>query len=568
MEPHETQPNNTHSPSTPRDNFSNARLSHDEDEKNLRRQAAAEDELSRALAEEKQVPQNQPAPPTNQHPFIPHKRQPATPHITPTSQNPRKQVFQIDGVQKKNPVPSPKITEPETKEQVLQSPFKKKPSTEQPASVAEKLIQNSTPQKQITESPSQKKETSVHPQSPQHSEHKAPVKPEKDQVEPEHGYTPNPKLQTLRTFRGDMASAAKDKGESVTSIAVAAHKKEEDRVKPVSLSTKEETERLAHSLPEKQPLKKEPIPEKLRSRKAPDTKPHTPHIPHRVPQMEPEKVQRDPIPQHLKQPLAPQKPIPSVPKQQIPTPAKHATMPAITRTDPKKNEAISVKSAASIPFFKNSLLILVSLVLIGGASFALYSIFVANKISNTEVALSQPETLIGYDTYNDLSLSSINTIEIQKTTEILSEENGSIAYAYTDLRPDTLLPQLTPSMPDILARSLKKPYAIGYYRDAENPIFFMTLTVEDFGQAFSGMLNWEQHIYEALEMLIPSEAQEVRNNFVDSVVENKDVRKLIGTQESTLLVYGFIDNTTLVIAENEAVFRGVANNILIKRSTR
>lgn len=539
--------------------IADAPISYEDDTKNMRRQTAAEDELAQALAEERKHPHTtqpsphaKPAEPAASPTPTPAPKQTRPPEHTasdskffaiPQKQTPGEHVATRPGMipQKTNDALPPKtdikLSRPDDVE---------KPQPEQPV---ESESKPATPPK--PEQPDTAKQMPNNPLTqPESKETDEPKK--KAPLPSKQPFTPHPKLKTLRTFRSDMAGLVRDNGESVTSIAVAAQKKKDEKEKvvptPVTIPTKKET-------PEPLPVPHKPDPKPIPK---PAVHPHTAMFQKPVTHPAPKPhIEKAPEPLPKKEP--PQAPL-----------SRHATMPAITRTNPANNESVSVKSATSIPFFKNTLLILVSVALVGFGGFTLYSTFFVQQTVNKPVALTQPETLIAYDTYTTIPFDVRETLiqSIQSTQQELPPSTGAITYTHIEVSPEDLFTRLTPQIPQVLSRILQNPYAIGYYQDGEQRILFMAVTVESYGQALAGMLSWEPTLYREISALHGQTPVEVRTGFVDTVIENKDARKLTTQAGDTLVVYGFIDNNTLIITENEAVFRGVANNILIKRSTR
>lgn len=531
-------------------------ITQEEDDKNLAKQHAAQDELNKALEQES-------------------AHAPRPKNTDSTARNTvRRQVFQI----KKNVDTNTSLkneeavdTEPEIK------------------TAAENIKEATNKNEEVTQEP--------------HEE--APVKKQ---------YTPHPKLKTLRTFRGDMAIAARDQGESVTSIATAAIKKEDkeekQKVTPVSIETtaykapvyktpekpeknevkqpqtihKEDDIQKSfdttvyktpmYTAPPKKEVDQEDMQERLarlKSRPPERVAPPQPTPPKPEPEVEPEPKPSPPPPP----PKQVHRPIPTPPPVLTPRSVpiqkpRHATMPAITRVNAIRNEVIPVKAAAGIPIFRNIFLVIVSVALIGLGSFAIYSVFFTKNVVDRPVVINQPETLVAYDTYEAVTADNTSNLlsQLNSLKSSLGGETGSVVYAHTDINPEEFFNVLTPSIPDSLLRTFDKPYTIGFYRDADTPVFFAAVTVDSFGQALSGMIFWESNIFRSLRDIHSRGNVESRGIFGDVIIENKDTRRLLGTDEQALIVYGFIDNKTLIITENEAVFRGVANNIIIKRSTR
>ncbi len=106
----------------------------------------------------------------------------------------------------------------------------------------------------------------------------------------------------------------------------------------------------------------------------------------------------------------------------------------------------------------------------------------------------------------------------------------------------------TPLIPGKLARSLSKEFFIGIHV-FDGPTPFIILKTTFFQNAFAGMLEWESTITQDLAPLITLSHGNVKAGtfFIDSVVKNKDVRIIRGSEGQDLLFYTFVDRNTILI---------------------
>jgi hypothetical protein len=82
---------------------------------------------------------------------------------------------------------------------------------------------------------------------------------------------------------------------------------------------------------------------------------------------------------------------------------------------------------------------------------------------------------------------------------------------------------------------------------------FIILTNNFFQNAFAGMLSWESTMPSDLSAIFGiTPAEWSSGTFHDKLVKNKNVREFTDSSGSVLFLYSFIDNNTLVIAQNEA----------------
>jgi hypothetical protein len=168
--------------------------------------------------------------------------------------------------------------------------------------------------------------------------------------------------------------------------------------------------------------------------------------------------------------------------------------------------------------------------------------------------------------------------------------------------------------PDILTRALANDWMIGVYADANgaNDVFVVA-TVDYFQNAFAGMLQWEGIMADDLKQYFyrnsptdiasvapvmasttasttsmdaistPDEASTsststssalaeippvnqpyitvLRGNFIDRIVQNKDVREFVTTDGKILFLYSFIDDTKLVMTDSEATLSEILRRL-------
>jgi hypothetical protein len=123
--------------------------------------------------------------------------------------------------------------------------------------------------------------------------------------------------------------------------------------------------------------------------------------------------------------------------------------------------------------------------------------------------------------------------------------------------------------PSILLRNIGDSSTVGViHAGSESRVFFI-LAATSYERTFAGMLSWEPTIGQDLASLYPSYSytppedtststapQPVPNapRFVDETVESHDVRALKDGQGKTILLYGFRDERTLIIARDETSF--------------
>jgi hypothetical protein len=97
---------------------------------------------------------------------------------------------------------------------------------------------------------------------------------------------------------------------------------------------------------------------------------------------------------------------------------------------------------------------------------------------------------------------------------------------------------------------------------------FVILTTQDYGQTFAGMLAWEPNMPTDLTTLFPTLAANTNNTWSDDTFNNQDVRIIRDNSGNVILVYGFLDNATLVITGTEDVFQQIASKYINNKLVR
>ena len=119
------------------------------------------------------------------------------------------------------------------------------------------------------------------------------------------------------------------------------------------------------------------------------------------------------------------------------------------------------------------------------------------------------------------------------------------------------------SPPTTLGRTLEDEYVIGITSQDGESSYFMVITVDDFGKAFSAMLDWEKNLVKDLSFLniktnislsttTSATIQTKPESFgwKDIIVKNKDTRAFATEKNKTKIVYTFLDKNTILITNN------------------
>ncbi|KND46897.1 MAG: hypothetical protein AB199_00495 [Parcubacteria bacterium C7867-004] len=242
------------------------------------------------------------------------------------------------------------------------------------------------------------------------------------------------------------------------------------------------------------------------------------------------------------------------------------------------------------------------LVLAGGGVYATYQL-VMNKNVAPSVPLAVP-TIVFADEYKELSgrgpdllgaLAGVSdggvvagNVLVTYVTESVSDTKG------IPLRKPAaggvLIEALELPAPDILLRNIASESTVGVISAGETRPFF-ALRVDSYERTYAGMLTWEPLMERDLASLYPlfpaetvvvpvpavststpqasttpttqpiSVQAQAQTRFSDAVVANRDVRVLKDTSGRSLILYGYADKGTLLIARNEAAFEALLQRL-------
>lgn len=215
----------------------------------------------------------------------------------------------------------------------------------------------------------------------------------------------------------------------------------------------------------------------------------------------------------------------------------------------------------------NFTIILLSLLLIGGGVLASFFIFgLINKEFQSEVVLK--EEIIPYN--NLITLANVVDVNFASELGKLAPSNGINIIKISDIngapveKAKDFFNFLNISPPSALLRTLKDQYVIGIISQDEKHSAFVVITINDFGGAFSAMLEWEENMLKDLAFLnadintatasttIPMKSEVF--NWKDIIIKNKDARALANEKGKSQVVYTFLDkNTILITSDLEAL---------------
>ncbi len=153
----------------------------------------------------------------------------------------------------------------------------------------------------------------------------------------------------------------------------------------------------------------------------------------------------------------------------------------------------------------------------------------------------------------------------------------------------TLIAAMKLPAPDILLRNIAPFSTVGVLSAGGETRPFFIFRVTSYERTFAGMLAWEVSMGRDLAVLYPARGagnllpvgtqapigtstpqavEPVRANtqFEDAIVQSHDVRLLRDTAGNTLMLYGYVDKETLILARDEAAYTHLLTRLAASRT--
>ncbi|MEK7201833.1 MAG: hypothetical protein AAB737_04325, partial [Patescibacteria group bacterium] len=274
--------------------------------------------------------------------------------------------------------------------------------------------------------------------------------------------------------------------------------------------------------------------------------------------------------------------------------------------DAVKTAPTRIPSTSRLPILQ-VLIGVVLLALASGGAYALYLYIGARQVVPT-ITLSVP-SLIAADEYKKVEGSGNELMRAlaMVASEPLVTGNALVTYvaqpatgdqgtiAGTPAPGGVLIKALALQAPDLLLRNIDETSTVGVIQEGgENRAFFV-LRVSSYERTFAGMLTWEPLMERELALLYPLYPEDVVEEpvvdlsasttpvasstppkvfaapavslvrFADAVVANRDVRILRDSRGRSLVLYGYADKETLIIARNEAAFASLITRLAARK---
>jgi hypothetical protein len=242
----------------------------------------------------------------------------------------------------------------------------------------------------------------------------------------------------------------------------------------------------------------------------------------------------------------------------------------------EKGEEVREPKSNKTGFQINLTMIVLSLLLIVGGLIGLFYAFqYFNKEPASQVVIESE--IIPYNS----SINLANVVSGNLGTEIakLSPVNGISIIKISDTnglafqKAKDFFDFLKISPPSELIRILKDQYVVGLISQNGENSPFIAVTVNDFGIAFSAMLEWEKNMANDLSFLntkivtvtpvntvasstasttivvqVPTKPETF--SWKDIIIKNKDTRSLINEKGKSKIAYTFLDKNTILITNN------------------
>lgn len=117
------------------------------------------------------------------------------------------------------------------------------------------------------------------------------------------------------------------------------------------------------------------------------------------------------------------------------------------------------------------------------------------------------------------------------------------------------------TLPDNLTRHLRDTFMLGIYDNGEIKNRFLILQTSFFDQAWSAMLDWERYMPSDLTAMLETTSTK-QAEWSDRVVRNKDVRVARDNSGNIVMLYGFLDEQTILITRNNETFIKVFERLI------
>jgi hypothetical protein len=233
-----------------------------------------------------------------------------------------------------------------------------------------------------------------------------------------------------------------------------------------------------------------------------------------------------------------------------------------------------------------NIIILGSILIVGGVLALAIPYFFINKQSQSEIIIETVSSnpIFTTDVQEKINLNVINTDRVAMTlnerVKQSSTKLGQIKDFYIvtgqgiNEKPITSINffnLIKSNIPDEIQRTLKSQYIFGMHNYNGNQEF-LVLKVGSYDTTFSGMLTWENYLWQDFKNIFglsdeSNAIDQVQKNsieikkFQDATFANKDCRIVKDSKGNIIFLYSIIDPNTVVIATSVDTLKEIINRI-------
>ena len=225
---------------------------------------------------------------------------------------------------------------------------------------------------------------------------------------------------------------------------------------------------------------------------------------------------------------------------------------------------------------KNILFLTVGIIFLAGAAGLLFYTLLSRPKDNLPAPAPAKSSIIYADFHTGLvidRLTGSRLAERLRNQIALSGKSGTIEDIYLTengglVETERFLALLGAHTQPNLTRSLTNEFMVGSYKTTDSGHAFIVLQTRDFANTFAGMLDWEGRLWEDFYKIFGTETPGqvtdlARSDFEDLLIKNKNARALKRADKTIAILYIFLDEKNLLIADNvETVTEVLARGML------
>lgn len=252
-----------------------------------------------------------------------------------------------------------------------------------------------------------------------------------------------------------------------------------------------------------------------------------------------------------------------------------AVIKAAMNEDKRRKEE-EMQFSASSP--KNRMFIVLGLLLIFVTVAGVGTAFVVKQNRKPETIPTQTriDSIITAENSTSIEVGGASEgkmIELTRTAvnNISSAEGQIVNIYFTDstsgaksiISTEDFLLGIKSDIPSAMLATLQKTFMLGMYTENGVRHPFLILRTTDFQTAFASMFDWERKLFSDfyLPFNLTGDENNFTNKFTDFLVENKDTRVLRKDDGSIGMMYGFVDDKSLIITDSVESFKEVLHRL-------